>query len=74
MDSETNPKRFSILCVGDIRKAIQGLPDDRIVAAQVVAADGTAWSMRAVFVPCVPNGDIALIDLRHPDLKTLPKD
>lgn len=64
----------AIFTVGDIRKAIEGRADDELVHNQIVAADGTVWFMACVIAPVFQQHRGLVIDLRHPDLKTLPKD
>ena len=59
--------------VGQLRKTLEGVPDDTLIACQVVAQDGRAWNMAASFCPRVPHGTIACLQLRHPELKTLPE-
>lgn len=58
--------------VGELRKALEGVPDDRFIACQVVAKDGRTWNMNATFCPRVPHGTIAAITFDHHELKTLP--
>jgi len=57
--------------VGQLRKALEGVPDDRIIVPQVVAEDGSAWNMWAEFCPQVPQGTIACLQLTHIELKSL---
>lgn len=57
--------------VGQLKKAIEGIPDDRFIACQVVANDGKAWNMRGEFCPKVSQGDIACLTFRHEELDTL---
>lgn len=61
-----------IQTVGDLRRAIDGRAADELVLAQVVAADGTAWNMAAVIAPIHGIDRGVVIDMRHPELKTLP--
>jgi len=58
--------------VGELRKALENLPDDRFIACQVVAKDGKAWNMWGEFCPQVPQGTIAALTFRHDELETLP--
>ena len=58
--------------VGQLRKALEGLPDDTFIACQVVAKDGKAWNMWGEFCPKVPQGTIACLTFRHDELETLP--
>lgn len=62
-----------IYTVGDIRRAIEGRADDELVMSQVVATDGTAWNMAVVIAPIFGQPRGLVIDLRHPQLFTLPK-
>lgn len=62
--------------IGDLRRALEGLPDERPIVSQVVAGDGCVWNMRAEFTPnALPLWDHggAVVTLSHPELKTLPK-
>ena len=58
--------------VGELRKALENLPDDRFIACQVVAKDGKAWNMWGEFCPQVPQGTISCLTFRHDELETLP--
>lgn len=58
--------------VGELRKALEGLPDDRLIVCQVVAKDGKAWNMQGGFCPKVPQGTIACLTFKHHQLETLP--
>lgn len=58
--------------IGTLKKALEGLPDDRFIACQVVAKDGKAWNMWGEFCPQVPQGTIACLTFRHDELETLP--
>ena len=58
--------------VGTLKKALEGLPDDRFIVCQVVAKDGKVWNMWGEFCPQVPQGTIACLTFRHDELKTLP--
>jgi hypothetical protein len=69
--SESTSEPVDITTVGALRKALDDVPDDRPIFCQVVAVDGTVWTTPAEFIQ---HGKIAAIILRHPDLKTLPKD
>jgi hypothetical protein len=60
--------------VGQLRSMLVDLPENRLIATQVVATDGTAWNMWAKFTPCVSQGDgFAILTLYHSELTTLPK-
>ena len=58
--------------VGQLRKLLEDLPDDRFIACQVVAADGKAWNMWGQFCGQVPHETIACLTFAHDELKTLP--
>lgn len=58
--------------VGTLKNALEGLPDDRFIACQVVAKDGKAWNMWGEFCPQVSQGTIACLTFRHDELETLP--
>lgn len=58
--------------VGKLRAALEGLPDDRLILCQVVGADGSAWNVGGSFVPQVRYGTVALLQMSHPELTTLP--
>jgi hypothetical protein len=57
--------------VGQLKKILKYLPNDRFIACQVVAKDGKAWNMRGEFCPQVHQGSIACLTFSHDDLKTL---
>lgn len=55
--------------VGQLRKALEGVPDDRIIMNQVVGFDGTAWNMYAEFCGQVAKeGSIACLTFKHEKL------
>lgn len=58
--------------VGELRVLLEGLPDDRLVLAQVAASDGTAWMLMPSFVRKVTGGTVAALSLSHHRLATLP--
>lgn len=66
----SKPIRFAT--VGELRRALDGVPDERFVACQVIATDGSAWMMWGSFCPQVPQGTIAALTMEHAELKTLP--
>lgn len=66
-----NIKSFST--VGELKKILQDLPDDRLIISQVVGSEEGAWNMQSEFCKKVQNGEISVITLKHPDLKKLPK-
>ena len=59
--------------VGQLRKALEGVPDDRPIICQVVAADHGAWNMHGSFCPQIQRSNMACVALAHPDLKTMPR-
>lgn len=59
--------------VGQLRKALEGVPDERMIICQVVGKESGAWNMCARFTPQVQGGTIAVLTLDHPELKTLPE-
>ena len=63
----------AIFTVGDIRMAIEGRADDELVHNQIVAADGTVRTTACVIAPTFQQQRGLMIDLRHPELKTLPR-
>ena len=77
-ETESKPELYTVLptvnfCnVGELRKALEDLPDDRFIACQVVAKDGKAWNMWGEFCPQVPQGTIACLTFKHDELDTLP--
>lgn len=58
--------------VGKLRQLLEGLPDDRMIIAQVVAKDGRCWSMSPALCQQIRGGNIACLTLDHPQLETLP--
>lgn len=63
---------YGVLRVADLRKALEGLPDERLIVSQVVAMDGTAWNLAAEFCPTAAGGNVAVLSLTHPLLRTMP--
>lgn len=65
--------------VGDLRQALEGVPDDRVLKARVVAKNGSAWTLDVEFCASEPagysvsGGVMALLKLTHPDLETMPE-
>lgn len=59
-----------ICSIGELRRAMVGLADDRMLISQVVAADGSAWACYLSFAASVPNSDtgMSVLALSHPDL------
>lgn len=65
--------------VGELKKALENVPDDRVLKAQVAALDGGAWMLNVEFSalvpagPSEPGGFMSLLKLTHPDLETMPE-
>ena len=66
--------------IGDLKQALEGIPDDRILKAQVMAKDGGAWTLSLELCASVPadssmppGGSMAMLKLTHPDLETMPE-
>lgn len=59
--------------VGELRRALEGAPDERQLMSQVVAADGSAWNLSGRVVPNVEGSgrSLAAISLTHRDLLAL---
>lgn len=57
--------------VGELRKAIEGVPDDRLLICQVVGKESGAWNMESSFTAKVPHGTMAVLTLDHPQLQRL---
>lgn len=55
--------------VGELRKALDGVNDDKVLMCQVAAEDGTAWNLRGSFF--TQENMVAVLTFRHPELKTL---
>jgi hypothetical protein len=65
--------RIPISTVGALRRALAGVPDDRMILHQVVAKNGDAWNLFADFCP-LADGTYAILTMTHPQLSTLPND
>ncbi len=65
--------------VGELKQALEGVPDDRVLKAQVAALDGGAWMLNVEFLavvpagPSVPGGLMSMLKLTHPELETMPE-
>ncbi|CAE6716473.1 hypothetical protein [Candidatus Nitrotoga fabula] len=65
--------------VGELRQALEGVPDDCVLKGRVVAKNGSAWTLNIEFCASVPagynvhGGTMALLKLTHPDLETMPE-
>jgi len=61
-----------ICFIGDLKKAIEDLPNDRFIMAQVVGNDGSAWNCEIDFLSVISkNSNVACIILSHKDLTSL---
>jgi hypothetical protein len=59
--------------VGQLKKALGDLPDDRLIICQVVSKDGKAWNLWGEFCPQISNSsNMACLTLKHDQLTTLP--
>ncbi len=56
---------------GSLRKALEEVPDDRMVLCKTKAVDGTVWSMRGELCTKINKEGTACITFTHEDLKTL---
>jgi hypothetical protein len=65
-------KIVSFGTVGELRKALEGVDDNRLIICQVVAKDGKVWNMWGEFCPQIPQGTIACMQFKHDELETLP--
>jgi len=67
-------EQIEITTVGSLRKAIEGLPDDRILIKQVVGyrQDSGAWNMYAYLTREV--GDLTVLTFKHPQLVKINPD
>lgn len=61
-----------VYSIGTLRAALEGVPDDARLYAQVVAEDGTAWTMHCA-LSLVPGSkpQAYVLTMRHPTLRTL---
>lgn len=60
---------MEFMTIGQLKNALEGVPDERYIACQVVATDGWAWNMFGRFCPEVPHSNISCLEFFHPDLK-----
>jgi hypothetical protein len=35
--------------IGELRQALEGVPDDRVLKAQVIAINGSSWTLNVEF-------------------------
>jgi hypothetical protein len=65
--------------IGELRQALEGVPDERLLKAQVIAKDGGSWTLNVEFCALVPvgssmpGGSMAVLKLTHPELETMPE-
>ncbi len=65
--------------IGELKQALEDLPDDRVLKAQVMAKNGSAWTLDVELCALVPVGSsapgesMAVLRLTHPDLETMPE-
>ncbi len=65
--------------IGELRQALEGVPDERLLKAQVIAKDGGAWTLKVEFCALapvgssMPGGSMAVLKLTHPELETMPE-
>lgn len=65
--------------IGELKLALVDVPDDRVLKAQVMAKNGSAWTLDVEFCDLVPVGSsmpgesMAVLKLTHPDLETMPE-
>lgn len=58
--------------VGQLRKALEGLPDDRPILAQVVSTNGQAWNLMCEFTADPKFLKWAsVMTMKHPELTSL---
>lgn len=58
--------------VGQLRKAIEGLPDDRSILFQVVSTNGQAWTLMCEFTAYPKYLKWAsVMTMKHPQLTSL---
>jgi hypothetical protein len=63
----------NVATVGDLRRAIDGLPDDRPILCQVIATNNDAWNMFCEFTALPESLKWAsVLQLKHRELKRLP--
>lgn len=67
-------KPIPFMTAGELKKGLLNVPDDRIIMAQVVGTDNSAWNMRAELYRKVKYGTVGVITLSHKDLTSLPRD
>jgi hypothetical protein len=55
--------------VGQLRKLLDGLPDEQGIFGQTVSTNGDAWQMWLTFIPKLVGNDFSLLQMHHPELK-----
>lgn len=60
-----------IRTVGQLRKALEALPDDATLVAHVMAEDRQTWQMTLNAGPSKTLAEAGVIRLTHPDLTTI---
>ena len=60
-----------IFDIGQLKKEIQNIPNERLIVFQVAGTDNSAWNMLGEFCPRIPLGTVSCITLSHPELHTL---
>lgn len=64
---------YPIITVGDVKKALEGVPDDKLIIGQVVGTEKGAWNLPVEICPKISQGNIAMITLKHHELRELPE-
>ncbi|MEO6421713.1 MAG: hypothetical protein ABIR84_03290 [Candidatus Nitrotoga sp.] len=65
--------------IGELKQALEDVPDDRLLKAQVVAKNGSSWTLDVELCALVPAGSSApgesmsVLKLTHPDLESMPE-
>lgn len=59
--------------IKELRDALEGLPDERTIACQVIGSEKGAWNMWGEFCPEVVPRGIACLTFRHDMIRTLPE-
>lgn len=64
--------RGSIYNIGQLRKAIEGIPDDRMVMPQIVGQDSGVWNVHLQAAWMKEGSKFFILTGSHPDLDHLP--
>lgn len=51
--------------VGQLKKLLENLPDERLIVCQVVTPQKGVWNMWGRFCPQVPQGTVACMTFSH---------